>query len=343
MKKRAKRPACLNCGRPLLRSDNFCPSCGQENTNHIFGVRSLLDDFFSNYFSFDSKLSRSTLPFLVKPGYLTKRFIEGKRVSFVNPLRLYLIITFVFFFLLSALIDGIVVENRLSLQAAFENDMPPPKLVVPNADSLVVDPNDMPRLDALENANLSKADSTRPAPPKQEWDDIFLETMKNDSLTDVEVMEKLDMNKESTLQQLFVHQFRKVLHKDIDVFLPYLIKNLSIMMFLLLPVFAFFLYVLFRKREPYYISHVIHALHLHAFSFLILILVVGLELMVDASSWFGWGAFWLITLYAFLSIKKVYQQRWLKTFFKFNLLGFFYFMALFVAVLIEVGISFMLF
>jgi hypothetical protein len=115
MKKCYKQPACLNCHRPLLDTDNFCPSCGQENTTSENGIGVLFHDFFSNYFSFDSKLARSTLPFLIKPGYLTNRYNEGKISSFVHPFRLYLIISFFFSLGLTFLVDKAVEEKKLFL------------------------------------------------------------------------------------------------------------------------------------------------------------------------------------------------------------------------------------
>ncbi|EMR02703.1 DUF3667 domain-containing protein [Cesiribacter andamanensis] len=312
------------------------------------GFKTLLDDFFSNYIAFDSKLARSTVPFLFRPGYLTRRFNEGKRITFVHPLRLYFIISFIFFFLLASLSNSLVEENKFSLKAKLARTAPAPALqpgaMVP-ADSLPT----ARALIASDSLNSSPSKGRRAAPTDQplvigddEGESRFFRLMQDDSLTDEQVMDSLKVDKEGFFGPLSVHQGRKLLKKDVDVFLPYLIKNLSIMMFLMLPVFAFFLWILYRRQEPFYISHVIHALHMHAFSFLLLSLVIAIELFGNSHNLLLW-AFVLITLYAFLSIKRVYGQGWVRTFFKFNLLGFFYFMVLNFAIFLEVGISFMLF
>jgi hypothetical protein len=346
MKANKKRPACLNCGRPLLVSDNFCPSCGQNNTSHKMGLRTLLDDFFSNYISFDSRLARSTIPFLFKPGFLTRRFNEGKRITYVHPLRLYFIISFLFFFLLSMLINSLVEESKFSLKSMLDdvsaNNMP--AQVPQQPDSLLKQQYLQEDVPVFEQDSLMTARRKAPSAITIDGDDDnrTLRLMRDDALTDAQVMDSLKWDKDSYFSTTLIHQSRKVLRKDVDVFLPYLIKNLSIMMFLMLPVFALFLWILYRKQEPFYISHVIHALHMHAFSFLLLSLLVLVQLYTNTGLW-PFIVFWLITLYAFISIKRVYGQGWMRTLLKFNLLGFFYFTTLTMAVMIEVFVSFMVF
>lgn len=134
MKKCHKQPACLNYHRPLSDTDNFCPSCGQKNTTPRMGIFTLFQDFFSNYFSLDSKLTRSSIPFLLKPGLLTKRFNEGKRSSHVHPVRLYLIISFLFSLSLAFLVDKAVEEKKLFLfSESFKNDKNPSNRTIAGA------------------------------------------------------------------------------------------------------------------------------------------------------------------------------------------------------------------
>ena len=353
MKKLHKQPACLNCHRPLAIKDNFCPSCGQENTNSKLGVGMLFHDFFSNYFSFDSKLSRSAIPFLVKPGYLTQRFNEGKRTSFVHPLRLYLIISFLFSFSLVILVDKTVEANKISLLPMFATDNNTIQDGLSAEETAALPVNSTNVLEASSAQGVS-ADSLRQKPTVTksttslvEIDDYELvNLLRDESLSDEEIIKKMKWETEGEHYRIFVHQSRKILQKDIDVFLPFVIKNLSIMMFLLLPVFAFYLYVLFGRKEKYYISHAIHALHLHSFSFMVITLLIVLELLagvLSSNDWISLMAFFLVTLYAFFSIKRVYGQGWLRTFFKFNVLGFFYFFTLSISFFLELAVSFVLF
>jgi hypothetical protein len=101
MKIRRKVKNCLNCNALLDGVYNFCPMCGQENNDNNVSTQTLINDFFSNYFAFDSKLIRTAIPFFIKPGFITNRYLEGKRVSYAHPLRMYLIISLFYFFIWS--------------------------------------------------------------------------------------------------------------------------------------------------------------------------------------------------------------------------------------------------
>ncbi len=113
IKKRRRANHCLNCGEEFDESFNYCSHCGQENNHNRVSFGTLIVDFLNNYFSFDSKFSLSLLPFFFNPGYLTKRFVEGKRASFVNPIRLYLVISLLFFFVFS-MVSGDILQDSIS-------------------------------------------------------------------------------------------------------------------------------------------------------------------------------------------------------------------------------------
>lgn len=99
-KKLRKSPECLNCHKPV-GNNNYCPHCGQQNTTKNVPVKQFFEDFMGDFFTFDSKFFRSFKPLLFKPGFLTKEYIDGRRVSYILPLRLYIFVTIVFFSLIT--------------------------------------------------------------------------------------------------------------------------------------------------------------------------------------------------------------------------------------------------
>lgn len=62
--------------------------------------------FLNDYFTFDSKIFRSIRPLFAKPGFLTLEYLEGRRVSYIPPLRLFIFSSIIFFLLLSVLDQG---------------------------------------------------------------------------------------------------------------------------------------------------------------------------------------------------------------------------------------------
>ena len=101
MKKRRKTDQCLNCGLVFEVPDEFCPRCGQENHQRIKSIRIFLVDSFKDVVDIDSRFYRSIAPFLFKPGRLTSEYISGRRKHFVQPIRLYLVLSFIYFFVSS--------------------------------------------------------------------------------------------------------------------------------------------------------------------------------------------------------------------------------------------------
>ena len=90
---------CLNCGARL--SGSFCSNCGQKDINLNISFGHLLSDFFGDIFSYDSRVFRTLVPLLCKPGLLTQQYNLGQRVRFVPPVRLFIIISLLYFFFLS--------------------------------------------------------------------------------------------------------------------------------------------------------------------------------------------------------------------------------------------------
>lgn len=131
MKQRRKLASCLNCQTEMDESINFCPSCGQENHQKKASLKILVNDFVSDYFTFDSKFFRSAKQLLFKPGALTVAYRDGKRKSFITPIRLYLFTSFLYFFCMQFALDfdngtngvtlnGKAINQELALEAEEE-------------------------------------------------------------------------------------------------------------------------------------------------------------------------------------------------------------------------------
>src|SRR6202012_940267 len=89
---------CLNCGAHV--PDRYCSHCSQENTEPIESFGHLLNHFFADVTHYDSQLL-STIKYLIfRPGYLTQQYNLGKRLSYLNPIRMYIFISAIFFLLM---------------------------------------------------------------------------------------------------------------------------------------------------------------------------------------------------------------------------------------------------
>ncbi|WP_449400571.1 DUF3667 domain-containing protein [Chryseobacterium wanjuense] len=88
---------CLNCGH--LVEERFCPHCGQENIQPKQPFHYLFTHFIEDFTHYDGQFWKTIKYLLVRPGRLTKEYLEGKRQIYVAPVKLYIFISFITFFL----------------------------------------------------------------------------------------------------------------------------------------------------------------------------------------------------------------------------------------------------
>ena len=85
---------CQNCGEPL--TGPFCAACGQRDEARILPLKHLLHEVFHEIVHLDARFFRTLLA-LVRPGALTREYLEGRRARWFPPFRLYLLVSLAFF------------------------------------------------------------------------------------------------------------------------------------------------------------------------------------------------------------------------------------------------------
>jgi hypothetical protein len=90
---------CLNCR--YVVENRFCPNCGQENTDTRKTFHHLFIHFFEDLTHYENAFWKTIKNLLFKPATLTKEYLSGKRLSYLAPVRLYIFISFVTFFLIT--------------------------------------------------------------------------------------------------------------------------------------------------------------------------------------------------------------------------------------------------
>src|SRR5438034_8787476 len=87
---------CENCGAQL--QGHWCAQCGQAAVDYRRSFRHVIADVLESFLNWDSKFFATIALLIFKPWRLTNEFLAGKRVRYVNPLRLYLLASILFFF-----------------------------------------------------------------------------------------------------------------------------------------------------------------------------------------------------------------------------------------------------
>ena len=316
---------CENCGADL--QGHWCSQCGQPAIEYRRSFRYVVADLLNEFLNWDSKFFTTIALLIFKPWRLTNEFLAGKRVRYVNPLRLYLLASILFFFAVNYGAKGLRVDasklgekDRAELEADLKDeDLPPAareKLAAflrdtspsPAPSVAANSPSPSPASETEKEKKFGKIghrpfvvfDQAKSTTPFERW---------------IEARAKEKMGEKGTKMGLFITT---------------LFSNLPYMMLCCIPLFAFVLKILYVRRHIFYIDHLIYALHIHSFAYTAIMLIV-LATMGLTRAAPGAVAGWIIALLwvafavqIFLSIRRVYRQGWFISTFKFFLGGFMY-------------------
>jgi len=109
---------------------------------------------------------------------------------------------------------------------------------------------------------------------------------------------------------------------EMENFFNYLKSKLPILLFLIIPVLGFILFLGFYKKGYYYVDHLVFALHLQSFAFVLLIVTTLFNwvLKIDLEDY----VILVVLIYGFIAAKKFYKRSMLSTFLRLTFVGFFH-------------------
>jgi hypothetical protein len=329
-----KEKNCLNCGHHV--EEVYCTHCGQENIELKEDALHMISHAIADYFHFEHKFFGTLKPLLLKPGKLTVDYVAGKRASYLHPIKLYIFISIVFFITIFSnekkhdkTPSGEVVK-MLSQDTLVSNDVKEVEKVLDylpisnrQKDSILTD---------VKKDIKEKGDAAIALKDKR---DITI----NANRETVEEYEKSQLALPKNERDNFiVHYFTK---KNIE-FKKYpdpdqkikedLVKFIPKMMFILLPLFALILKLVYIRKKRYYYEHLIYSFHTHSAIFLSLIAASLLSWLSGFVYDIRWITNWLsliyIIWYIYRSLRTFYgSTRWV-TLLKFFFLAFCYSMLL---------------
>ena len=93
--------------------------CGQENLEPKETVWHLVNHFFEDITHFDGKFFSTVKYLITKPGFLSKEYMQGRRASYLNPIRMYVFTSAIFFVVLFSLTNA---EKIMKLDEKPDNE-----------------------------------------------------------------------------------------------------------------------------------------------------------------------------------------------------------------------------
>ena len=351
---------CLNCGQPLSGADNFCSNCGQKNSIKKLSFGVFVSNMFSGIFSYDSRFWRTFIPLLTKPGKISKEFIQGRRVKYVNPFQLYLNVSIMFFIILGF-------SNRFSEGSPFNDVIK----IGQDIDSLTqVEQVQMDSITLNTKKELLKvipSDSTNQKiytgldgvfdliEEQKKLNDStaseeYVYHIKTDTVGKINLFNKVNdfyhfyekhkrypasqaldsLGYKNTFWNKFYYESTVNAYKnyeqaseDGNSITEKIMSKVSIVLFIFLPVFTLFLMLIYIRRSFTYMEHLVFVFHTQTVFFLLLSIFYLLNFVVEMSN-FEWVFIILFLIYLYKALRHFYGQGRIKTILKFILLNSYY-------------------
>lgn len=337
--------ACLSCGAGV--AGVFCVACGQKQDDLRRSLFVLARDFIEDTFAFDSRMWRTLGALAASPGLAPANYAHGKRSRYTPPVRLFLVVSFLFFLTLS-LTDTLFVAIEVSPKTAeqIESEKQARTEIAKRQDGAGVDLTapDQPQvdfgdgralvfdrapLDCQLNFNMELFIRASDIEIDQDaWracaDSLRASASRSvaaaDGTPDAEKLaETRDILERAMTGLSAVIEDPAAFTREINLWLPRV-------MFFMTPLGALLMGLFIRGKDALFFDHLVMSLYSHAVAFTlaglaILLTQLGLPLV-------GFAAFIALFAYSVAALKRAYARGWFKTVYSTLMIGFLYLVTL---------------
>ncbi|WP_298479101.1 DUF3667 domain-containing protein [uncultured Maribacter sp.] len=317
---------CRNCKHPLDISDKYCPNCSQANSIKKLSIKDFFDEFFASVISYDSKLLKTLAALLLRPGKITRDYIQGKRISYTNPFRFLLSLSLIYFFIISfsndfSSLDRYGAKDKKEFINVFKN------INFDDKGKLNQNPIDSSSNRSEINKILEQdkiKDSLLFKNPKKYFSsnnhhsffsrffhkiDFFTTTISKDtiySFDDAITKYQIKNNRENKSAYNSAKGLSRLKNQP-GSFLNSLISKLPFTTFFFLPIFAFFIWMIYIRKKYTYTDHIIFSFHNQSLLFILLIVsyLINNIFKIDSQGIF----LFIFLIYLYKSMRNFYKQR----------------------------------
>ncbi|MEE6187338.1 DUF3667 domain-containing protein [Niabella digestorum] len=338
-----KEKQCLNCGQEV--EERFCTHCGQENIEPHDSLWHLIAHYFQDLVHYDNRFWHTFKNLFTQPGFVAKEYLEGKRVRNLKPIQLYVFASTVFFIVFSFVKHtdykpGTDIRDfrkrlyNLEREKEYLKDFPQAVYVDSVANAIKQQQQTL----RLKDENTT-ADSALKQTLKELQDegislggDAFKVQISRDSANKKAsgvgkkrgwLSRKLKDVKNQKLQEQYEGDEKRMI---VDL-VENLKKKLPLIFFLSLPFFAFFLWLLHRRKtKKTYVENFIFSVYQYAYVFVIGLFTILLGYVFEKifsnhvaetlTNWLNVAVFVYLFLYLTFSMKRFFGQSFRRAFFK---------------------------
>jgi hypothetical protein len=349
---------CINCETPLDISEKYCHHCGQLNSTKKLEIKDFIEEFFANFYAYDSRLRNSIISLFSKPGVLARRFNEGKRHTYANPFRLFLSVSIILF---------------ITYNLSERNNTESPEEIKVEEKLTEKQKQDLKKIDSLSNKIISKnqrasflIDSISQPEIEYSRDSIYNKQFIDENISSGGkpliytalsfrnfYRKYPEKSTEEALKELgyeanfmytsFFNKSKLFKSNEIeDEVFDYFYQKLPFFIFLSLPILTLMFWLVFYSRKINYTEHLVFTYTFFTFVFICLMIFNLISLLSEGLATFleGVSFAFVFPIYLYKSLRNFYQQsRWI-TVLKFLILNplFFLLLSICTAIMMVIGI-----
>lgn len=347
--------SCLNCG--TFVDDKYCPKCGQENKESRESFFHLILEFIFDLVHFDSSFWKTTRYLLFSPAKLSLEYMSGRRKAYVNPIKLYIFISFITF-LLPSLLPSPNDDKKSNLVNLNNNTE-----AETYQDSIFIEGYGVIHsVKELDSIHYSKPKESRISKEQYKTYNSLLKDedlssvlsiieKKRDKITqslpdnflfhdlkrygDIKSVQELDSVHDSKKTEEQISTFKFNFYKALFQFVEntgdkhigekisdFMIHNIPKVLFIYMPIFAFWIWLFNLNKRKYYFDSGIFTLHFFSFILLSISIYNIIVYFLDScfspktadilSNVLSLSGLFYITFYFFRANRIFYQERrWL--------------------------------
>jgi len=292
-------------------------------------VKELLSNFWNSLFNLDNTLF-ATIRYIWAPWKLTQFYIEGKRKSFLNPMRLFIITLLFHFGYLVSLTSSIDNKTTRSLREYSELERSKMfKTYLSIKDKTKIKDDLCPFTDSLELILFE--DIVTP-----EKDTFFVENLFNIEKYPITRNDAIELSMDSLYRKYkitsFIDKFmvKQMIKLNLDRagMIKYGIGNAAWGVLWVIIGLAGLFKLLYYRKKIHYVSHLVLLMNIHSFLFILVTFSIIATRQISnhdtGNSMLALILLISLPLYFFISLRKYYGQGFFKTIIKFFISGMAY-------------------
>jgi hypothetical protein len=341
---------CINCETALDISEKYCHHCGQLNSTKKLTIKDFIEEFFANFYAYDSRLRNTFFSLFSKPGIAAREFCEGKRHHHANPFRLFLSISIILFIVMdfgSALKDSSQEAENRNINTKISDSLK--TNLTSNSNPELINLNKKPtkefHRDSIYKASELGNDSESLNHLNLKLTIFRNYNIKNSSLSNEQALKNLGF-KNNRVNRYLYEKAKSLKSNDVLREMgDYILAKLPFLIFLSIPFIALIFWVVYYSKEVNYTDHLVFTYNFYSFVFICLLIFEFISLISEDLSIFLVGTSFsiLFPIYLYKSLRNFYQNSRWKTIFKFILLNILFIPISLLAALVLMTISVILF